>query len=381
MDNPNSRFLKRYLIFVISFAVVLLGITVFLWFKLAGYQKNIEAEENAADPGSIEVMGEFNDSDEELRAQHVFTEYASELNADSIVNLYFANHPERLDSVETVSALVNDSIILPGFESYKASDFSMDAPKYVIMAGGEIVGEFTLARNGSEWNVASSEIFLGGDNILTVKAPATSGLMINGHEIADGSLESTESVAELYAYEEDLVNPVIFKNYSISGMISPQSEVTADGGNMAYDGIIYEYSSEGSENKEKANDFVRALLHYFAMGKENTAGNQGTALSYVASGSNASKVIHETASGLEWVGANYSLSYTTEPSEPYKLADNCYFIDVEYFLTDSSKVSAQPEDETEEAAEPEEDENSHGVYRVYFLDQGKGYAIVEFAGI
>lgn len=369
-EGPNSKFIRGYLIYIAIFAAIALGVMVFLWIKLANYQANAEAEEVSENMHSIEVEGGFADESEELRAQRVFTDYISSLDASGFTNLYFANHPERLDSVEDVNTVVTDKIINPGFDSYKARDFSMDVPKYVIMSNGETLGEFTLTKNGSDWSMGTSELLIGGDNKLTIRVPAGKTVTVNGHELLEEYVDTTEEVYELYAYEEALENPAVIKTYTINGLITAESEVIVDGASLTCDGTYYDFAPSGDETRGKAEDFVKALLHYFAMGKENTSGNQGAALSYVASGSNASKVIHETASGLEWVGANYSLSYTTETSEPMRLSDNCYFIDVSYHLTDSSKA----------AVEPTEDEHSNGVYRVFFLDSGKGYAIVEFAG-
>ena len=397
-DNPNSKFLKGYLIYVVVLLVIALGVTGYLWFRLARYQAGIEAEaeEEALD------SGETSAEDDEKAAQKCFTEYVESLGAEGWKNIYYADHPERMDTEEDVLSFVTEKIMDSGYSCYKADDFAPEAPKYVLMVDGTTIAEVSLLKNGNDWGIEKAEILLTGDNTITIKAPAGSNVYVNGNELSEDYITVEKEAATLEDYDEDLENPVIFNKYTISGMIGDAAEVQVDNGYLACDDTYYDIISDGQSKQEKAEEFVKSLLHYYAMGKENTESNQAEALSYVAGSSNASKVIYAAASGLEWVPADYSLSYTTETSEILKLADNCFCIDVAYELEGGRNNSSKTEDnsadtmaedsegESEDNApddgtddEETQDDNSHGVYRVYFLSTSDSddFRIVEFAGI
>lgn len=404
-DNPNYKFIKGYLIYVGILCAIFLGVIGYLCFRLYKYQKNTELEAEQ----QTEEAEEDSYEDEEKDAQRCFTDYIDSLGINGWVNVYFNDHPERLDSEETVNEFLTEKIMNSGYSCYKAADFSLEAPEYVVMADGETLAEVILSKNGDNWEVSKADVLLTGDNSVTVKAPADSKVYINGHELLEDSVTVNKQAATLEDYDDDLENPIIFNEYVIDGMISDTADIQTEDGSLIYndcDDTYYEAVTDSESSRDKAEQFVKALLHYYASGKENTEANQSEVLSYVAGSSNASKVIYAAASGLEWVTADYSLSYTTSTQKPLKIADNAYFVDVNYDLEggrnnsssdDKDDSDAESEDtDAEDAADGDDgsegdssdadgeetaDDNSHGVYRVYFLDTGDGYRIVEFAGV
>lgn len=389
VDNEISGFKKGYLIYLGILFVLVFGTLITLWVKMGSYQDKVDAEMTEIVSEEAETVS----TDEaERAAQKCFMDYADSLTLEGWVNLYYASHPDGFDSEEDVTSLITSKVIEPLNERHRASDYSASEPKYIITSEGEPIASFTLVGSDNEWTVASTKVFLGGNETALITAPSDCIVRINGSEITDEFVEVEKTAVAVDGYDDALTNPVIMNTYTISGLLNAESDVTAQGAYLSIDGNFYS-SVEDNSYVEKARSFIESLLHFYASGKENTDGNASAVMSHVASGSKAASIINSAKSGLEWVPPNHSVSYDIECSEVCKVADNCYFVDVAY--TPKGAGAAEDGSASEESDEDGSDENGDrsadgtkedavkgaGVYRVYFLDDGSGYRIVLFEGI
>lgn len=355
--NNENKFKKGYLIYLgILFAICLI-VLAFLWIKLKGFQETADEAALLEAANNTEISAEQS----QIYARKCFADYADNMTLDSWVSLYYQSHPEHYDKEEDVKAFITENILSGQLERFKASDYTEDAPKFVITRDNEPVASFILSGNNEDWAVTDSYMLIHGDKSFDISAPADITVTINGYEINNESADISKNAVAVDGYDEDLVNPVIMNNYQIRSLLSEESEVVASNAYLSVDGNFYSISSE-EDLKDKAESFIMSLLKYYSSGKENTDAHASEVLSHVQSASSAAKIINAAKSGLEWVVADHSSTYEVECSPTCKIADNCCFVDVSY-----NKNS--------------EGEDSFSVYRVYFLDSGDGYKIVLFEGI
>ena len=353
-----SGFKKRYLIYLGVLLLVVLSLLTALWIRMKHYQESVDAESTEA---VNEEVQEVSTEDIERAAQKVFTEYADSLTLEGWVDLYYQEHPSHFDSEEDVKALITEKILNANTSRYRASDYTMDEPKYLITDGETPLFEVSLTGSEENWEITEKRLFIGGSESAVITAPSDCVLKINGGELSEEYAEVEKAAASVDGYDEELTDPVIMNTYTVSNLLNADSDVTAEGASLSIDGNFYMVADTGEDLTSRASSFIKSLLDYYASGKENTDANESEVLSYVAGGSRASAIINSAKSGLEWVTPDHSVTYSIETSEALKLADNCCLVDVSYG--------------------PEGGEDDTGVYRVYFLDEGSGYRIVLFEGI
>ena len=396
VDNEISGFKRGYLIYLGILFVLIMGLLITLWVRMGKYQKNLDEELTKT---VIEESQTVSTEDSERAAQKCFTDYADSLTLEGWVNLYYVSHPDGFDSEADVSALITEKIMGASLGKYRAADYTAEEPKYVITADGEGVASFTLSGSENNWTIAATRVFLGGNETAYITAPSDCTVRINGSELTEEFTQIEKAAATVDGYDDALTNPVIMNNYTISGLLNAESDVTAQGAYLSVDGNFYS-SVDDSSYIDRARSFIESLLHYYASGKENTDGNASAVMSHVASGSKAASIITSAKSGLEWVPPNHSIHYDIECSEVCKVADNCYFVDVAYTPQGAGADTANDAQAADDGEDSEGDGTDGsdaddmgassgtqeavkgaGVYRVYFLDDGSGYRIVLFEGI
>lgn len=370
-DNQHrDRFFRGYVIMVIVLALIFAAILAFLWIKLDGYESKVTSKETGQELVSKvdEALGP-NAEEIEKSQQQAFLAFVDGMSGQSLAPFWYNTHPEHFDNEDDVASFLNENIVNVPFERYKADDFAIDAPKYCLVYGGSVIAEMMLEGSVGEWSVSNVDIKLNGSLSGDVTVPKNTEGYINGALIPETYIV-TEVAAEVDGYTDSLANAQVFDNYHVEGLIS-EPFITANSFEQmvcttpAVDGRYYLILTEGADTyKNKADDFIKSLLHYYSAGKENAEGNLSSVLSHVASGSEAAKVINSSISGVVWTTA-YAANYVTNTSDVYILADNCYCVDVDY-RNDSEDASIN---------------SGEGVYRVYFLDEGNGYRIVQFAGM
>jgi len=367
--EKTSRFSKGVRLYVIIFGILIFGTLAFLWTKLFLYQLHIDSDEQKE--MQEEILGD-GDINSEKAAQEFFEDHLSNMRASDFANIWNETNTV-FDSQETVEVFMEDNIINSGYECYKATDYSIDAPKYLLMKDNQTIAEFYLKGAVDVWSIDHIDIFLSGQESFSATIPESCKLLINGKEVST-EYSSGETAASVDSYGDQLVLPEKYLSYTVNNLIKapdPATDITVESSSgeakQAVDGVYYNVLNESDavEYKEKANAFIKQLLDYYSKGKENAEGNMAAVLGHVASGSQAAEVIRNSLSGVVWRVADYSVSYGTTPSDVYVLASNCFCVDIAYETVSESNTY----------------ETGNGVYRVYFVDEGNGYRIVQFAGI
>lgn len=371
LSRGTRRFLLGFKIYILVISVILLGALVFLWVSLSRYQNKVDAPGSGTSIAMESVMAGSEES--EKAAQKCFSDYLNGLTADDWIQIYYSTNPDRFDNESDVRNFIENNFINSDYKCYKKPGFTIAEPQYLIARDDLALAEFKLSGGGENFRVSESFIDIKGTEEYSVVAPVSSQVLINGQVVdADKYSDNMPVSASVSDYDEELINPVLFLNYNIDSLLAMPSDISVTGmtGNPcmpAVDGQYYEMSdsSSSAEYVGKAEKFIEALLGYYSKGKENAEGNMHSVMSHVVSGSSAYKVINESYSGIIWRPADYSIVYSLQSSPAYVIADNCVFVDVAYTVTQKSESS----------------DAGDGVYRVFMLDRGQGYGIVQFAGV
>lgn len=367
LSKSTAKFFLGFKIYMAILLIIVFGLLLFLWISLSKYQNRIEKNN-----GTVELVDESeNTMPDESTAQSYFSDYIHNMSESDWAEVWYGKHPERFDSENDVYDFVRDGIINKKYTFYKHPDTSVERPIYILAEDENVLSQFVLGNNRGEWYIEDAEIMLNAENSYEALVPDGCVVYLNDHVVPEQFFEMKYEMTGISDYDEDLISPVAFNRCFIDGLIAqPQCRIIgANGGDcvLGEDGHYYEVLKDGSETeyKNRADDFIKSLLNYYAKGKENAEGNMHSVMSRVASGSAAYKIINESYAGIIWRPADYSVSYTTEISNVYRLADNAYCVDISYFANSTNENS----------------DAGDGIYRVFFVDTGKGFDIVQFAGI
>lgn len=360
--KKKNNFKKAFIIYISILIVLIAGTLVFLWMSLADYQQGIDLQE--ADGQKDTLL--------KRAPQLYFEEYLSNLNEETLTDLWFEENPDSLSQREDIENILKETgFFSSSYECFKASDYSENDPKYLVKTNGEPFMEVSLFGSGTEWSVYNVHFLISKDeeSDSSYKVPSDTTLMINGIEVSKDNIEFEEAVKAPKDYEESLINPISFATYTLQDLLNdPVIEVT---GTKPY--ILTELSPKeycyilpeehADSFIKKANDFVRSLLHYYTLGKQGTDENMNVVLSKVASSSQAFTVIKSSYDGVLWRYPYPNVTYDLTEGPVIVDADNCFHIDIHY---------ETPNEEISEITSRE------GIYRVYFLDLGEGYKIYYF---
>ena len=357
MDNQQayttkrkmSGFVKGYLIFLGASLFIVVAVLAFLWFKLDGYQKEVDAT-NAPD------SQESSSIESDIAAQQCFKQYIDSLSTDDWVSIYRQSHPDTLDSDEKIAAFITSAILPAKSSVYRCSDYQSTSPRFMIGTKSSALATFIMSGSGNDWTVSEAKITATGSESFSVTAAQNCEIRINGASLGSaetGLFEVTQNAADLQDYSAELSNPVIFCTYTANGLLDANPSIEVSDSYLSDDGIYYEAIEDTDGLINQAESFVKAILNCYAQGKNNIDDNLAKALVYVDSSSPAAKVIRETKSGLEWTPPDNSISMDTTCSPLCRLADNCCFVEV--FCA------------------------SGNLYRVNFLNRDNGYKIVLFS--
>ena len=354
--SDNRGFIKGYLIYLSVLLAVLIAVLSFVWVKLIKYQRGIDSEAVKSGEGdfAIEAEGdleaEIDDAALNSAAMAVFSDYIDSLSDGDWVELYKNSNPQCLDKDEDIIQFLRENVLSYKNSRFRASDYTVDEPKFLIGTKSEGKASFILEKSGTNYSILNVNILKKGEESVTFTAYEGALIHINGNDFAQEADE--KSFAEVSDYVQEMNNPSQLNVYTLNALINPEALIEVENSYAASDGIYYESVIDASDFVRKSEDFIKALLKYYSQGKSNVEGNMANVLSHVDGQSEAAKVIRETKSGLEWVTPQ-EISYEVTSSEVCKMADNCRFVEV---------TSA-----------------ADNIYRVYFLDTGGGYKIVQFA--
>jgi len=348
-------FASALLIYIGILLLVIIGVLVYLWISLSKYQSGID--ESAAQTEYEEKVSHA--------PQNVFMSYVSGLSETDWTNLWYETHPEHFDSSAVVNDIMNKTFINGDVNYYKSDDSTQENPRFLIKNSEGTLVVMTLTGSGTDYAVTDTEFMIEGDYASSVTAPKGSTVYIN--EIELGAEYITESVADvpMKEYSDSVNNPVVYDTYVINGLLSePEIRIEGDRSLVLDSDDRYKYvlsEDESGAIVDKADSFIRALLHYYWLGKSDSETNMNAALSKVASNSEASRLIRISIDGIIWRPSYPGVTCDISNGPVYVLADNCYCVDVSYvpYGTAGSDIEA-------------------GAYRVFFLDTGKGMNIYNF---
>lgn len=353
MEQSKSKSKRAYLIYLTVCLSLVAGILLAFWVKLTSYQNGIDLEAAAVAEESLESAEDgpsIDTAEDERNAQQAFEDYINSLSVEEWCVLYRQSHPASIDSNEAIAGLVNERILPAITSKYRAADYSASSPRFIIGSEEEAVASFILSKSGNNWAVTDTKILIGGSNAVSLT-------IAKGCELSSGSdilnqIEPSTALASVDDYAEDLVEPSVLCTYDFTDCISEEASFDFANAYHACDGVYYLTEEDTSDFISKSESFVKALLNCYAQGKTNYQANISATLGHVDSSSSAAKVIRETESGLEWTPPDSSISFNLTDSPVCILADNCRFVEVTC--------------------------ESGSVYRIFFLDRGNGYKIVQF---
>ncbi len=187
---------------------------------------------------------------EASQPEYFVEELVDRLQNDGISSVFQVAAPTtRFESADSIEAFFEDRIKGRTIV-YKQdkTNYDVAAPAYHIYADGYLVGDVTLRETSSEplmfiltvseWEVASTTLNSGaGRESVTVSAPDTCSVLINGVPMGEGELTGNAVIPEVFQYAKDYVAVPRVVEYQVQGLLKkPVVEVLdADGRVMEYE--------------------------------------------------------------------------------------------------------------------------------------------------
>lgn len=351
-----KAFKNGLLIYIFILLFISIGILTYMWISLSSYQKKVD-EENAAKEYSTNLQ---------RAPQLYFEDYFANLSEDDWIDIWYENNPYKYNSKDEVRSFLKENILTCDKTLFKSADYFEAAPVYLLKCNDESIARFYLEGSALDWKVTKRELLLQGQNSSTIEVPNGTILSINSAPVDESFVTKEGHSVNVPSYKDQLNNPVSYSVYTVENLIA-ECDFNVESSNdnldiVTDDSGVYCFalkSDAALSYKDKADKFIKALLYYYKMGKVDTSANLSAVTAQVAKGSEAATVIKQSYDGVLWRFSYPNITYQTETSPVYVLADNCYCVDVTY-------VSSE---DTEKAES----------YRVYFLDLGDGFKIYNFA--
>ena len=351
--RKNQKFKIGFRVYISVLCILVVACLVVLWNKLSDYQKGLD------EAASIEAHA----TEVAQAPQLAFEAYLENMTPNDWLNAWKTCYPYSLDSDETILDYINTHILTVDYSLFRSPDYTDDTPSYLLRSGDMDLAIFRMAGSDTTYQVSSIEIPPAATQSITVSIPSGCILMCNQNALGEQFVIATSSSVNVPGYNDVLTGIVSSDIYSLEGLISEPTlsiSSSSEGVYVSQDkNSNYYLAIEGSEAgsyKNQAEAFIRELLHYYDQGKNGTDVNINSVLNLTVSGSEAAKIIHSSYDGVIWRPAE-SHTYSISSSDVFRLADNCYCVDVSYVCNDSE------ESET---------------YRIYFLNLGSGFKIYSF---
>ena len=376
-----------YLAVLIILSTVVLGV---LWFKLADYQKELDAKQQAqaAAPTPTPMP-----KDEIKEAQAAFEKYADGLTVSDWTALWMDTRTNDPEDADTVSGYFTKALAEEGTTYYLDLMYDEDSPVYKIKIGDKDAARVFMSKGMTgNWSMASVELVLKGDHEIKDELPSGMELLINGQPAA----ASGETV-DHFPYtgiENVMTDPVVWNVYDVEGMLT-EAEVSyanEDGFVWSDDDNCYLAMADDVPTEDimqRAEGFFKAYMNYTMSGgagwreynreKEAAAAN-GTAApgnpvwgrfaacaAYTPSDSVAysmlQKAFDSTCYGLAYSNHDYGLM---ETRGPIRWAGNC--VGVDFYYHAYATINGQRKDYS----------GGDQLFRVYFINRDGSWKIWAF---
>ena len=334
--KKRNAFKKALRTYVIILSVLIVAICAVLWVFLSRYQKDRDAEAEALRIQQEELYRQQEEAETIRRApQKAFEAWLASTNPDYWTDLWQNERSQPLESREIVRNAMERHF--SAAEPFRASEYSAQAPVYVLKEGDQTLARIYLSGSDANWTVSQVDMVLEGTESASVQAITGSHIYCNGVELGQEYVTDSESSFEYAPLSNQLVNPVSMLTYTVDGLLEPPvlSADPPEGHNLVQteDGkfLLTLSPSEGDVYKQKAVDFVRAYLYYYMSGYSNTQGNLYYALGFLTQGTQAYSDLQDTYLGVVWNTAYANIdTKNTVAGDVVLWADNCCSVDVSY---------------------------------------------------
>ena len=369
-DNtaPRPKKSKWFLIVMVCYMVILLGVSCFLQSSLWRYLESSQAEmdRQAAERAEQQALEKALYQAPQL----AFEAWQSGLTADYWTDLWYAKAPCDFDVRESVRKVMAERFAPDAIEAYKASGFTAETPVYVLKNGEDSLARVTLAGSELDWSVSDVELLIEGAYSASVTVADRCRVLCNGKEMGREYTENSESRFHYGPLEGKLEGAVTWVSYSVEGLLlEPELTVVPHEGYSAIqteDGAyLLGMAGDTGSYTDKSIEFVRAYLYYYMRGKTDTRDNMNSVLSHLKSGTQAYQDIRGTYNGVIFL-RTYSVIDTSKTTAGNVLvwSDNCFSVDVTY---DADGIYAGARYDYADAT-----------MRIYFLQTNEGYIISNF---
>jgi hypothetical protein len=369
--KKGRAFRKGLRIYIIIMLVLILAICAALWVFLTKWQGKKDAEA-AAEAARQEELLRQREAEEAVRRapQQTFETWLAQTGPDYWTDMWFAKAPTDLDDHDAVRAWMQEHF--GAAEPFRATEYTAEAPVYVLREGDVTLARITLSGGGTDWNISGVELLTEGKQSASVTAITGSRVFCNGRELGSEYITETASPFTFAPLADKLVNPLERITYSVEGLLLPV-ELTAEppaGQKLTQtsdgDFLPVLEGAAAEAMAKRAVDFTRSYQFYILKGSNNTYGNLDYALSFLTPGTQAYSDLRGSAIGIEWnpVFNNIDTSNTVA-SDVVIWADNCCSIDVKYDATYTHNDGTA--------------DHSEGTMRLYYLKDNAGnYYISNF---
>lgn len=365
--KSGSSFGRGLYVYVSIFFFVVGLALIILWLFMNQHQKNVDAE--LAEKARREEREAYELSVSRA-PQLAFESFIAEADAQTWADAWYADHPANYDDPQQILALMEERFSDPELKYFQAKDYTDENPRYAIHSGGEPLAYVSLSGSGLDWSVSDIEVLLDGGEEASLLVPEGYTVRCNGQVLDPSSAETEVRLYDMADYADLIVDPIHWETYTVTGQLS-KPVLTAEAPtdrpiSTAEDGSVFYIlpDEEAATYQDRAEKFIYALLFYYMMGNSNTRGHMWGALNHVTTDSPAYQLIVNSYDGVTWDTCYGNATYSAEAGEVRILAANCYMVDVVYHAEGSAGGYTNVAD---------------GIYRVYFLDTGRGFGIYVLA--
>lgn len=356
--KKKKLFKKVFFIYLGILTAICLIVIGVLWRFLANYQKKLDiAEEEKQHAIAVERAPQLK-----------YDEYISGLTCDDWASIWCNNFAVGGEDHEAVMTVVSENFT-GDYESFKADEYTREAPVYLLTKGGKDLAKVYLEGSELDWNIANTEILFGDEYSIEAQALDGCDLYCNGQLISEDYIVDTVSYYAPKYYGDKLNNQVKWNVYSIPGQVGESNITYENNTELDYiidtDNLPY-YVISGDDAKEfedRAEELVRAVVRLYMMARVDNEAHAQAVIRCLAPDSEAVNFIQLAKTGVRDRHAVTDYKATIEVKDTIKWADNCYSVDVYHQAAGSSTSVVNIDD---------------GTYRVFFHDMGDGFKIYWF---
>ena len=362
-----SSFARGLYTYVSIFFFVVGVALIVLWLSMDQHQKRVDAELAAKEQQEEQAAYDLAVS---RAPQKAFESFLAEADAQTWADAWYEDHPANYDDPAQILALMDEHFSDPELKTFKARDYTDEHPRYAIHSDGEPLAYVSFTGSGLDWTVSDIDVLLEGGEEASLLVPEGYTVRCNGQLVDKSSAEAEVRLYDLAEYADLIVDPVHWETYTVKGQLSkPVLTAEAPEGrpiSTAEDGTVFYVlpEEEAEEYQNRAERFIYSLLYYYMTGNIATRSNMYAALNHVTTDSPAYRLIANSYDGVIWDTCYGNAKYSAEAGDVRILASNLLMVDVVYHAEGSAAGYTNTAD---------------GIYRIYFLDTGRGFGIYNLA--